>query len=94
MSKYNITFADINVTANVPRGTRIVEVAEKIGANISFGCKENDCGNCIVEVLEGAENLSMPSTLEQDLLKAKFAKSTCRLACQAMVLGNVTIKPA
>ena len=30
MSKYNITFADINTTVNVPRGTRIVEVAEKL----------------------------------------------------------------
>jgi len=94
MSKYNITFADISTTITVPRGTRIVEVAEKVGANIPFGCKENDCGDCIVEVLQGAENLSSPSVLETNLLKMKFAKPGNRLACQAMVLGNVTVKPA
>ncbi|MFA7350534.1 MAG: 2Fe-2S iron-sulfur cluster-binding protein [Methylotenera sp.] len=94
MSKYNITFADIGTTISVPRGTRIVEVAEKVGASIPFGCKENDCGDCMVEVLEGASNLSMPSALETELLKQKFGKPNNRLACQAMVLGDVTIKPA
>lgn len=94
MPKYNITFADINTTVSVPRGTRIVEVAEKVGANIPFGCKENDCGDCMVEVVEGANNLSAPSVLEIDLLKQKFGKPSNRLACQAMVLGDVTVKPA
>ena len=94
MSKYNITFADINTTVAVPRGTRIVEVAEKVGASIPFGCKENDCGDCMVDVLEGAGNLSDPSPLEIDLLKQKFAKPNNRLACQAMVLGDITVKPA
>jgi ferredoxin len=94
MSKYHITFADIGATVTVPRGTRIVEVAEKVGANIIFGCKENDCGNCVIEVLSGAENLSAPSALEVELLKVKFAKPNNRLACQAMVLGDVTVKPA
>lgn len=94
MSKYNITFADIGTTVTVPRGTRIVEVAEKVGAGIPFGCKENDCGDCMVEVLQGAENLSSPSVLETELLKQKFAKPVNRLACQAMVLGDVTVKPA
>ena len=92
--KFNLTFADINATVIVPRGTRIVEVAEKAGANIPFGCKENDCGDCIVEVLNGSENLSSPSVLETELLKQKMAKPGQRLACQAMVLGDVTVKPA
>lgn len=94
MPKYNITFADIGATITVPRGTRIVEVAEKVGASIPFGCKENDCGDCMVDVLQGAGNLSAPSALEADLLKKKFAKPGFRLACQAMVLGDVTVKPA
>jgi ferredoxin len=94
MPKYNITFADINTTVAVPRGTRIVEVAEKVGASIPFGCKENDCGDCMIEVITGEAHLSAPSALEIDLLKQKFAKPNHRLACQTMVLGDVTIKPA
>ncbi len=94
MPKYNITFADINTTVAVPRGTRIVEVAEKAGASIPFGCKENDCGDCMIEVLAGEDHLSPPSDLEVELLKVKFAKPNYRLACQTMVLGDITIKPA
>jgi len=94
MSRYRLTFADISTSVVVPRGTRIVEVAEKIGASIPFGCKENDCGDCLIEVLEGAENLSPPSALEIELLKKKFARPGRRLACQAMILGDVTIKPS
>ena len=48
----------------------------------------------MIEVVLGAENLSLPSPLELDLLKEKFAKPSNRLACQAMVLGDVTVKPA
>jgi ferredoxin len=94
MSKYTITFSDIGKSVTVPRGTRIVEVAEKVGASIPFGCKENDCGDCIIEVEQGAANLSSPSVLETELLKSKLAKPGHRLACQAMVQGDVTIKPA
>lgn len=94
MSKFNLTFADIATTVVVPRGTRIVEVAEKAGSSIPFGCKENDCGNCLIEVISGAENLSNPSPLEIELLREKGARAGRRLACQVMVLGDVTVKPA
>ena len=94
MSKFSITFANTDQVALVARGTRIVEAAEKIGANMVFGCRENDCGDCMVDVLKGTENLSPPSVLETSLLKQKFAKSSNRLACQAMILGDVTVKPA
>lgn len=94
MSKYNVTFAErgATVTVTAPRGARLINVAEKVGANIPFGCKENDCGDCMVEVLKGAENLCVPSALELELLKNKLAKPECRLACQAMILGDVTIR--
>lgn len=94
MSKYNITFTNSAIVLEVARGTRIVEAAEKAGANMVFGCRENDCGDCMVDVVSGAEHLSPPSALEVELLKQKFAKSTNRLACQAMIWGDVSVKPA
>lgn len=92
--KYKITFANSDHVAEVARGTRIVEAAEKVGANMVFGCRENDCGDCMVEVLSGIENLSPPSPLETKLLREKFAKASNRLACQAMIWGDVTVRPA
>ena len=48
------------------------------------------CGTCIVEVLEGAENLSPRTDVEQRKLKKK--PDTYRLACQTLVNGPITIK--
>jgi ferredoxin len=48
------------------------------------------CGTCIVEVVDGMENLSPPTETEERKLKKK--PSTYRLACQTLVNGAVTIK--
>lgn len=94
MAKARLTFADVGTTVVVPSGTRIIEVSEKVGSGIVYGCRENDCGNCIFEAVAGGEHLSKPSPLETRLLREKFAKPNHRLACQAMVLGDITVKPA
>ncbi|MBC7969945.1 MAG: (2Fe-2S)-binding protein [Verrucomicrobia bacterium] len=48
------------------------------------------CGTCIVEIVDGMENLSPPTETEQTKLKKK--PSTYRLACQTLVHGAVTVK--
>ncbi len=93
MAKAKLTFADIGVTVTVPMGTRIIEVSEKVGAGITYGCRESDCGTCLTEIVTGMENLSEASVLEQATLAEKKAGSNMRLACQTLVLGDATIKP-
>ncbi|GAB6051903.1 ferredoxin FdxC [Magnetospira thiophila] len=94
MPKAKVTFSDINLSVNVPVGTRIIEVSEKVGSGIIYGCRECDCGTCIMKVEEGWNNLSEPSVLEDKVLKENMAGRHYRLACQAQVLGDVTLKPA
>lgn len=48
------------------------------------------CGTCIVEVVEGMENLSPRTPVEEQKLKKR--PPTHRLACQTLVNGPVTIK--
>ncbi|PSP16503.1 MAG: iron ABC transporter substrate-binding protein [Cyanobacteria bacterium QS_8_64_29] len=48
------------------------------------------CGTCIVEVLEGRENLSAPTPAEQQKLKKR--PDSYRLSCQTQVHGPVSIK--
>lgn len=93
MAKGKITFEDINQTVNVPAGTRVIEVSEKIGAGIIYGCREGDCGTCIMEVTEGWNNLTTPSVLEEKVLKENMAGRHNRLACQAQILGDCKVKP-
>jgi ferredoxin len=93
MAKAKLTFADIGVTVTVPAGTRIIEVSEKVGAGIIYGCRESDCGTCLTEVVAGMDNLSEPSPFERATLAEKKAGPKMRLACQTLVLGDATIKP-
>jgi len=47
------------------------------------------CGTCVVEVVEGMENLSPKTDVEKRKLKKK--PESYRLACQALVNGPVSI---
>ncbi|WP_095590453.1 2Fe-2S iron-sulfur cluster-binding protein [Actibacterium ureilyticum] len=95
MAQAKLTFADVSLTVNVPAGTRIIEISEKIGAGITYGCREGECGTCLTRIVSGAENLTEPSALEQRVLKENLAARNDRLACQCQVLGGeVTVRPA
>ena len=94
MAKAKVTFKDIGVTVHVPVGTRVIEISEKVGAGLIYGCREGDCGTCLMKVEEGIENLSTPSVVEEKILKENLAGKDMRLACQAQVLGDIVVRPA
>ena len=48
------------------------------------------CGTCIVEIVEGIENLSPKTDVENRKLKKK--PDTYRLACQTLVNGPISVK--
>lgn len=72
MAKAKVTFSDVNVTVNVPVGTRIIELSEAVGSYIAYNCREGDCGVCLFEVIKGKENLSQLSKEEKIVLRARF----------------------
>jgi ferredoxin len=73
----------------LPDGERIAEACEEAG--VPFACTEGVCGTCVIEVIEGAENLSSPTQEEEDFLGAGSCGE--RLACQCRLRsGNVKIK--
>lgn len=94
MPKAMVVFEDIGVTVTVPAGTRLIEVSEKVGAGITYGCREGECGTCMMKITAGSEHLSIPSVLEDQVLKENYAGASNRLACQAQVLGGeVRVRP-
>lgn len=94
MAKARVTFEDIGQTFTVPAGIRVIDVSEKIGAGIIYGCREGDCGTCMMQVVEGWNNLTEPSVLEERVLRENNAARHQRLACQAQILGDCKVKPA
>lgn len=94
MPKANVTFEDIGVTVTVPAGTRLIEISEKVGAGITYGCREGECGTCMMKIVAGMENMTERSVLEDKVLQEQMAGRSNRLACQAQVLGgDVVVRP-
>lgn len=94
MPKAQVTFEDIGITVIVPAGTRLIEVSEKVGAGITYSCREGECGTCIMKIVSGMENLAQRSVLEDKVLQENMAGRNNRLACQAQVLGGeIVIRP-
>ncbi|MEL6223409.1 MAG: 2Fe-2S iron-sulfur cluster-binding protein [Cyanobacteria bacterium J06627_8] len=48
------------------------------------------CGTCIVEIVEGMQNLSAPTDVEKRKLKKR--PGSYRLACQTLVNGDVAVR--
>ena len=95
MPKAKVTFDDVGVSVTVPAGTRLIEVSEKVGSGIIYGCREGECCTCLTKIVSGAENLATPSILEDQVLKDNMAPRKHRLACQAQLLGGeVVVRPA
>ncbi|MBI1284307.1 MAG: 2Fe-2S iron-sulfur cluster binding domain-containing protein [Thiobacillus sp.] len=94
MPKANVTFEDIGITVTVPAGTRLIEVSERVGAGITYSCREGECGTCIMKIVSGMENLAQRSVLEDKVLQENMAGRNNRLACQAQVLGGeIVVRP-
>jgi ferredoxin len=93
MPKSNVTFEKLGITVTVPAGTRLIEISEKVGASITYGCREGECGTCMMKIVSGMEHMSERSVLEDQVLTENMAGRNHRLACQAQVLGgNVVVK--
>jgi len=54
-------------------------------AGVPFACTEGVCGTCVIEVVEGMENLSQFTQEEKDFLGDQNRE---RLACQCRLKGG------
>ena len=90
-------------------GEPIVRLAKEKGIPVNFECQDGDCGSCLIhyENIEDTEPTSYMEDKELDklvelgVLDPKIAEHCqqftvspkIRLACQALVKGDVIIKP-
>ena len=71
----------------VKDGESIVEACTELG--VPFSCEEGYCGSCVIDVVEGEENLSELTEDEENLGMDR----TRRLACQCKIKeGKVRVK--
>lgn len=79
-----LVFEDTGEEHELEEGSPIAEVCEEAG--VPFACTEGVCGTCVIEVIEGMENLSEFTQEEEDFLGEMDNE---RLACQCKIIGEL-----
>lgn len=87
-----ITITTDKMTLDVPKGANFMDVCENEDTSILFGCRDGACGACLIDVKEGAENLSPIKEDEKDFLETLAARPSERLACQCNINGDVVVE--
>lgn len=93
----NITFVNEGKEAIVMDGANLrIKALEnnidiyKFVAKLTNCNGYGQCATCVVEIVDGLENLSPRTEFEEKKLKNKSANY--RLACQTLVNGDVSVK--
>lgn len=80
----------------VPVGSTIQDVAEHSGSSIPFGCRDGECGTCVINVVEGMEFLSPINDKEKKVLSTMPDHHlNSRLSCQMKIAkggGNIRLR--
>ena len=90
MPKIEIITDDFRL--DVASGYSLFRLADEQNTSIIFGCSDGVCGTCLINFLEGLENVDPPDQDEKDFLEDMGAKPTERLACRCIVRGDIKIE--
>lgn len=82
-----------DVTLEVECGQGLMDVCDAHVTPLAFGCRGGSCGTCLIQVIEGGENLSDVTETEEILVPALTDDASARLACQVRILGPVHVVP-
>lgn len=81
---------------NVKPGKTIQDIVEASGSALPFGCRDGECGTCVVMIESGMDYLSPVTDKEKAVLKTlNESNPKARLACQMKIVapnGLVRIK--
>ncbi|HEX8410387.1 MAG TPA: 2Fe-2S iron-sulfur cluster-binding protein [Thermoanaerobaculia bacterium] len=85
-----MTFTPLGRAAEALANETLLDVARRVGAPLGNSCGGvGVCARCKVRVVEGAENLSAPTSIEVRFARG-FAEGE-RMACQAVVMGDCSV---
>jgi ferredoxin len=87
-----VNFTPLGTSAEVRSDETVLDAARRADAPLGNSCGSvGVCGRCRVRVLAGAENLSPPTMIELRVSVQRGFEPDERLACQAVVTGDVEV---
>lgn len=88
-----IRFDHLNQIIETKSHQTILSIANAHDIDIPHYCGGcNRCGTCVIKVIEGQNNISVAKGNEEMVLGVDKFRKGHRLACQTIVLGDVTIQ--
>ena len=87
-----VSFIPLGRDASAKQNETLLDVARRANAPLGASCGGvGVCARCKVRVVEGAENLTPPTSIESRIGTARGFTADERMACQAVVLGNCRV---
>jgi 2Fe-2S ferredoxin len=87
-----VAFLPLGLTAEAKANETVLDAARRAGAPLGNSCGATGiCARCRVRVVSGAEQLSPPTSIETRTAEARGFAEDERLACQAVVIGDVSV---
>ena len=87
-----VSFKPLSITAETRADETILDAARRAGAPLGNSCGGvGVCARCRVIVIEGADKLSPPTTIEARVSERRGLGADERLACQCIVLGDCVV---
>ncbi|MCB0393121.1 MAG: (2Fe-2S)-binding protein [Bdellovibrionales bacterium] len=89
---HKIRFKKGREPIDVPDGAILMEALVERDIPVASSCGgEGVCTKCILDIVEGRENLSKPNELELDLIDIHDIPKNKRVSCQTEIFGDITI---
>lgn len=87
-----VTFSPLRTAADAYPNETVLDAARRAEAPIANSCGSvGVCARCCVRVIAGAENLGAPTMIELRMSAQRGFAADERLACQAVVTGDVEV---
>jgi 2Fe-2S ferredoxin len=85
-----VTFLPSGQSIEVTAKTTVREAAHQLGIDVHDRCGGmGACCNCVVTIVDGSENLSAKTDIEEAVF---YLDPADRLSCQCRALGPVTLQ--
>tara|TARA_R110002110_G_scaffold405550_1_gene624743 strand:- start:2117 stop:4015 length:1899 start_codon:yes stop_codon:yes gene_type:complete len=82
-----VAFVDSDKAGSIAPERTVLDVAEDVGVDIDYSCREGICGVCRVHLLKGKVTMAI-----EDGLEPGDKENNMILACQAKTTENISVK--
>lgn len=87
-----VKFLPIQEEHEIQSDQSVMNLAHQKGIKIKTICNgQSECGECLINLVEGEENVLPPTMKEQSVVGTGYFLDNRRLSCQLKCFGDITV---